>query len=58
MQCISIIDDMSAILNSLLKKLEEPSLHCRISNNEDNNAELQSFVREYSCKYHVAESAN
>jgi len=41
----SIINDISAILNSLLNKLKEPSPHCRISINEDNNAEQPTFAR-------------
>jgi len=49
----SIIDDTSAILNSLLDKLKEPSLHCRSSNNEDrpNNAELP--MRLHDCSVNI-----
>ena len=36
---------MSAILNSLLDKPEEPSLHCISSINGDDTTELPTFTR-------------
>ena len=51
-----IIDDISAILKSLLDKLKEPSLHCRSSTNGDDASFLH--LHECSRRYHLAESAN